>query len=66
MLEDDLCRKEYAIAKRHSLIGKKFALSDCSVLPTFDCKHLGIPLPEPPNKGKLFIKTIILLNGTFF
>lgn len=50
-----MCKKEYAIAKRHSLIGKKFTFPDCSVLPSSDCIHLeGLPLPEPSNKSKLF------------
>ena len=47
MLENELCRKEYAIAKRHPLIGK-VPLVECSDLPfdntkeAEDCLTLGI------------------------
>ncbi|XP_076762037.1 tyrosine-protein kinase transmembrane receptor Ror isoform X1 [Xylocopa sonorina] len=48
MLENDLCKKEYAIAKRHPLIGHQVPLIDCSDLPledtpeARDCLSLGI------------------------
>ncbi|KAK1130770.1 hypothetical protein K0M31_018879 [Melipona bicolor] len=48
MLENDLCKKEYAIAKRHPLIGHQVPLVDCSDLPmedtpeARDCLSLGI------------------------
>ncbi|XP_034188022.2 tyrosine-protein kinase transmembrane receptor Ror isoform X1 [Osmia lignaria lignaria] len=48
MLENDLCRQEYAIAKRHPLIGHQVPLIDCSDLPmentpeAHDCLSLGI------------------------
>ncbi|XP_026297812.1 tyrosine-protein kinase transmembrane receptor Ror isoform X3 [Apis mellifera] len=48
MLENDLCKKEYAIAKRHPLIGHQVPLIDCSDLPmedtpeARDCLTLGI------------------------
>ncbi|XP_076396754.1 tyrosine-protein kinase transmembrane receptor Ror isoform X2 [Megachile rotundata] len=48
MLENDLCKQEYAIAKRHPLIGHQVPLIDCSDLPmentpeAHDCLSLGI------------------------
>ncbi|XP_033220235.1 tyrosine-protein kinase transmembrane receptor Ror isoform X2 [Belonocnema kinseyi] len=48
MLENELCRKEYAIAKRHPQIGQQVPLVDCADLPlnsteeAADCLSLGI------------------------
>ncbi|XP_012287594.1 tyrosine-protein kinase transmembrane receptor Ror isoform X2 [Orussus abietinus] len=48
MLENELCRKEYAIAKRHPLIGQQVPLVKCSDLPldgseeAVDCLSLGL------------------------
>lgn len=43
LLENELCQKEYAIAKRHPVIGQKLPLEECSRLPEHtDCSHLGI------------------------
>ncbi|XP_015594291.1 tyrosine-protein kinase transmembrane receptor Ror isoform X2 [Cephus cinctus] len=48
MLENELCRKEYAIAKRHPDIGQILPLVECSDLPAddsieaADCLSLGI------------------------
>ncbi|XP_043466706.1 tyrosine-protein kinase transmembrane receptor Ror [Leptopilina heterotoma] len=48
MLENELCRKEYAIAKRHPQIGQQVPLVECSDLPlngteeAVDCLSLGI------------------------
>ncbi|XP_031780568.1 tyrosine-protein kinase transmembrane receptor Ror isoform X2 [Nasonia vitripennis] len=48
ILENDLCRKEYAIAKRHPEIGKQVPLVECSDLPeegtleAADCISIGI------------------------
>lgn len=48
MLENELCRKEYAIAKRHPLIGHQVPLVECSELPlegtteARDCLTLGL------------------------
>ncbi|XP_011314884.1 tyrosine-protein kinase transmembrane receptor Ror isoform X2 [Fopius arisanus] len=50
MLEDELCRKEYAIAKRHPLLGGQVPLQECSDLPlpgtkeSQQCLSLGIML----------------------
>ncbi|XP_051164112.1 tyrosine-protein kinase transmembrane receptor Ror [Leptopilina boulardi] len=48
MLENELCRQEYAIAKRHPQIGQQVPLVECSDLPlngtdeAVDCLSLGI------------------------
>ncbi|CAH0386476.1 unnamed protein product, partial [Bemisia tabaci] len=53
ILENELCRVEYAIAKRHPLIGKALNVPECDDLPprktqeSADCLPLGIPDPEP-------------------
>ncbi|XP_059220270.1 tyrosine-protein kinase transmembrane receptor Ror isoform X2 [Stomoxys calcitrans] len=43
ILENELCQREYAIAKRHPVIGQKLPLEECSRLPRHtDCSSLGI------------------------
>lgn len=46
LLENELCQKEYAIAKRHPAIGQILPIEDCSSLPeeTNDCSSLGIAI----------------------
>lgn len=46
LLENELCQKEYAIAKRHPTIGQKLPLEDCPDLPVTadDCSTLGIAI----------------------
>lgn len=46
LLENELCQKEYAIAKRHPAIGQVLPLEDCHNLPedTKDCSSLGIAI----------------------
>lgn len=46
ILEDELCQKEYAIAKRHPHIGQQLALEECTDLPDNDpdCLKVGIEL----------------------
>lgn len=46
LLENELCQKEYAIAKRHPAIGQVLPIEDCSSLPeeTNDCSSLGIAI----------------------
>lgn len=45
LLENELCQKEYAIAKRHPVIGQKLPLEECSRLPRHnDCSSLGITI----------------------
>ncbi|XP_075228843.1 tyrosine-protein kinase transmembrane receptor Ror-like isoform X2 [Lycorma delicatula] len=55
LLENELCKMEYAIAKRHPLIGQQFEMAECSKLPEIDspenegCIQLGMPQPDPIN-----------------
>lgn len=43
IIENELCQKEYAIAKRHPLIGQKLTLEDCNDLPDSpDCLEIEI------------------------
>ena len=45
LLENELCQKEYAIAKRHPVIGQKLPLEECQSLPRHsDCSSLGIAI----------------------
>ncbi|GLH15030.1 Tyrosine-protein kinase transmembrane receptor Ror [Gryllus bimaculatus] len=52
ILENEMCSTEYAIAKRHPLIGKQLVLHECDELPPIGskeskgCLKLGIPRPE--------------------
>lgn len=51
LLENELCQKEYAIAKRHPVIGQKLPLEDCSYLPRHsDCSTLGIAIDVDPTQ----------------
>ncbi len=54
MLENDICRVEYAIAKRHNVLGEIIRSSDCSRLPSTECRSLGLPVPEPSDKSNQF------------
>lgn len=45
-LENDICSQEYAIAKKHHLLGRVVHLPNCSSLPKTDCFELGIEKPE--------------------
>lgn len=45
LLENELCQKEYAIAKRHPTIGQKLPLEDCHDLHyQDDCSKLGVTI----------------------
>uniref|UniRef100_T1IJ71 Tyrosine-protein kinase receptor n=1 Tax=Strigamia maritima TaxID=126957 RepID=T1IJ71_STRMM len=46
LLENDICRMEFAIAKTHPVIGQKVVLPNCQDLPTTNCLQLGIPKPQ--------------------
>lgn len=52
LLEEELCQKEYAIAKRHPTIGQKLNLETCHNLPmvSSDCLSLGIKIEAYPNE----------------
>lgn len=58
ILENELCRMEYAIAKRHPLIGQQLSLPECRDLPAIgsldseNCLKLGIPRPENVEPGR--------------
>ncbi|KAL1117143.1 hypothetical protein AAG570_004471, partial [Ranatra chinensis] len=57
MLENEICKKEYAIAKRHPLIGMEIHMPSCQELPLHgsvlsdDCHSLGLPSGEPTIPG---------------
>lgn len=51
LLENELCQKEYAIAKRHPVIGQKLPLEECSRLPRHtDCSTMGITIDVEPTQ----------------
>ncbi|XP_065355411.1 tyrosine-protein kinase transmembrane receptor Ror [Calliphora vicina] len=51
LLENELCQKEYAIAKRHPVIGQKLPLEECSHLPRHsDCSTMGIAIDVEPTE----------------
>ncbi|XP_055382066.1 tyrosine-protein kinase transmembrane receptor Ror isoform X2 [Condylostylus longicornis] len=51
LLENELCQKEYAIAKRHPTIGQKLPLEDCYRLPNdIDCSSFGIAIDVDPDE----------------
>ena len=52
MLENDICKVEYAIARGHDVIGPVLSSEDCSILPSTNCRNLGLPVPEPSDKSK--------------
>jgi len=51
LLENEICSQEYAIAKKHHLLGRVVHLPNCSSLPKTNCFELGIEKPEV-NDGK--------------
>lgn len=58
ILENELCQVEYAIAKRHPLIGQQLEMVECERLAEVNsvenqgCLQLGIPQPEPVNQDE--------------
>jgi len=64
MLENELCRKEYAIAKRHPLIGHQVPLVECSDLPqegtteARDCLTLGLSVANNVQESMYFFTLI--------
>ncbi|XP_046670353.1 tyrosine-protein kinase transmembrane receptor Ror-like isoform X1 [Homalodisca vitripennis] len=58
LLENELCQLEYALAKKHPLIGRQLEMPECTNLPAIgspgseDCLQLGMPQPEPVNKDE--------------
>ncbi|XP_040040666.2 inactive tyrosine-protein kinase transmembrane receptor ROR1 isoform X2 [Gasterosteus aculeatus] len=57
ILENDLCKTEYIIARSNPLILKRLKLPNCEDLAAFDspeaanCLRIGIPMAEPINKN---------------
>lgn len=68
MLENELCRKEYAIAKRHPLIGHQVPLVECSDLPlegtseARDCLTLGLSAASNVQESKYFFTLTIFFH----
>lgn len=58
LLENDICSQEYAIAKKHHLLGRVVHFPNCSSLPKTNCFELGIEKPEV-NEGKNATSDII-------
>ena len=58
ILENDLCKTEYIIARSNPLILKRLKLPNCDDLAAYDspaaanCLRIGIPMAEPINKSK--------------
>lgn len=49
LLENEICQKEYAIAKRHPTIGQILPLEDCNEVPDDDdCLRMGINVDISP------------------
>lgn len=59
ILENDLCKTEYIIARSNPIILKRLKLPNCDDLAAFDspeaanCLRIGIPMAEPINKSKI-------------
>ncbi|XP_072295265.1 inactive tyrosine-protein kinase transmembrane receptor ROR1 [Eucyclogobius newberryi] len=57
ILENDLCKTEYIIARSNPIILKRLKLPNCDDLAAFDspeaanCLRIGIPMAEPINKN---------------
>ncbi|XP_037626757.1 inactive tyrosine-protein kinase transmembrane receptor ROR1 isoform X2 [Sebastes umbrosus] len=57
ILENDLCKTEYIIARSNPIILKRLKLPNCEDLAAFDspeaanCLRIGIPMAEPINKN---------------
>ncbi|TNN44953.1 Inactive tyrosine-protein kinase transmembrane receptor ROR1 [Liparis tanakae] len=58
ILENDLCKTEYIIARSNPLILKRLKLPNCEDLAAFEspeaanCLRIGIPMAEPINKSE--------------
>lgn len=51
LLENEICQKEYAIAKRHPTIGQILPLEDCNEVPDDDdCLRMGINVDIDPDE----------------
>ena len=67
VLESNICRIEYTIAKKHPLIGQKHILPECEELPPIgskeseNCVRLGIPNTVQVSHG--MSKSFIILDA---
>ncbi|XP_048833349.1 LOW QUALITY PROTEIN: inactive tyrosine-protein kinase transmembrane receptor ROR1 [Brienomyrus brachyistius] len=71
ILENDLCKTEYIIARSNPAILKRLKLPNCEDLPPPDspeagrCMRIGVPLAEPINKNhKCFNSSGVDYRGT--
>lgn len=59
ILENDLCKTEYIIARSNPIILKRLKLPNCEDLAAFDspeaanCLRIGIPMADPINKSEI-------------
>ncbi len=64
ILENDLCKTEYIIARSNSLILKRLKLPNCEDLAASDspeaanCLRIGIPIAETINKSMYFVSLL--------
>lgn len=65
ILENDLCKTEYIMARSNPIILKRLKLPNCEDLAASDspeaanCLRIGIPMAEPINKSKTFFITAV-------
>ncbi|XP_015211159.1 inactive tyrosine-protein kinase transmembrane receptor ROR1 [Lepisosteus oculatus] len=71
ILENDLCKTEYIIARSNPVILKRLKLPNCDDLPASDsreaanCMRIGIPMAEPINKNhKCYNSSGVEYRGT--
>jgi len=62
LLENEICSQEYAIAKKHHLLGRVVHLPNCSSLPKTNCFELGIEKPEVNEGKKKYIVIVMCIN----
>ena len=66
ILENDLCKTEYIIARSNPIILKRLKLPNCEDLAASDspeaanCLRIGIPMAEPINKSKAFFLATVV------
>lgn len=65
ILENDLCKTEYIIARSNPIILKRLKLPNCEDLAASDspeaanCLRIGIPMADPINKSKMYFITTV-------
>lgn len=69
ILENDLCKTEYIIARSNPIILKRLKLPNCEDLAASDspeaanCLRIGIPMAEPINKSKTHSPLITVITS---